>query len=176
MPAPGAVPDIRAAAHVVLDTYVSELKATGLVLPQRQGITPGGQLAFDGEQFTVTFIGLTRGQPAYPQTIAAQPTQVLWFYEFELVILRKMTVPTGRGTHGGIPSSAELAADFDDLTAPDAMALIEASQAIHAGYLIVPPNVPFAYGPLNSIGPEGTLAGSRLNLNFQAGMSAAGTY
>jgi hypothetical protein len=175
MPGAGNPINPKAAAHAVLAAYTAELD-TLVVLPLRQGIVPGGQLAYDGEQLTVTFVGVTRGQPNYPQTIAATPYTVLFFYEFEVVLLRKITTASGRGSHGGIPTAGELESDFDDAISADAQALFSASQAIHAGYRIVPSGVPFLYGPLNSVGPEGGLAGSRLTVSFEVGMEPNGVY
>ena len=167
---------IKAAGNALLAAVLAELEATeGWTAPSRVGFVPGAVLAFDGDQLTVNWLSLGQSQPGVGQQTAVHPAQVLLFYAFDVTLLRKVKTVTGQGKQGGIPTPEALAVDADTIM-DDGTALLDALLAIHAGYTLVPPNVPFKYGDVNSVGPEGGLSGVRVQVAFQAGMSPDGTY
>lgn len=139
-------------------------------LPNRAGFVPGGLVAYDGPMFVVKWVGFQRGKPGEVMGLAESPWVLLMFYEFEVTWLRKVKGLSGNGPGGGIPSPAKQSADFLQL-ATDAEQLLSAIVTAQASEQIVRRNTPFSFGPMSSVGPEGELAGCRLDVAFQAGMS-----
>jgi hypothetical protein len=164
------------AGQALYSNLESFLLTADIGLPTTRGLVPGSEPAFDGEQFTVNFTGITAGAPSAAKGgIVWIPTTMMFFYEWDVVILRGVAVQSGQGKRGGIPGSNALAADFTKLAA-DGTALIEALLWLHSEYLIVPYGTPFQYGPLKPVAAEGGLSGVSCPVTFQAGMSADGTY
>lgn len=163
--------DIAAAGNALLDNIVQQMTDGDVTLPTNQGLVPGALLAYDGEQLTINWLDITMGSPGVAESTSQSTYRLLFYYEFSISLLREIHVPTGEGSDGGIPTMTEMTDDFTMLV-NDAEQLLAAAVAIHTQYLVVGPNIPFAYGPLSSLGPEGGLAGCRLPVNFQAGVSA----
>jgi hypothetical protein len=136
---------------------------------------PGGLVAYDGEMLVCNWVGITRGMPGNAPTIGEHPLVTLLFYEYEVTFLRTVKGLTGSGPGGGIPTSPILQADYDKL-ANDAENLIGAVIQCQVDQQVVPIGIPFAYGPMSSIGPEGGLGGSRIAVSFQCGMSSNQEY
>lgn len=165
------------AAKALLSNLEEQMVALGVTLPARTGTVPGNFVAWDDEQFVVSWGSLTRGQPEAtdaPQARAQPPFLTILYYEFHLTLLRKVSHLSGTGK-GGIPSITKLGADFDKL-AGDAEALLVALMTIHSKGLVVAPRIPFWYGPIEPIGPEGALGGVICPVAFQAGVGVDGTY
>jgi hypothetical protein len=100
--------------------------------------------------------------PAKPQPAGVNPFNITQFVEYEVVLLRKVSVV---GESGEPPSPGTLTGDYERLVA-DAKAMWTSIITIHANYLIVDPGVPFVYGPMLAVGPDGGLAGCRLPVSW----------
>lgn len=164
--------DIKGAGRTLLSTLEAVLTQMGIELPDLRGVVPGALVAFDGAQLTVNFVNITRGVGPTPDPGYMEPQSLVQWYNFEINFLREVASlqQDGGGSvdiNNAIPSMDELGTDYDTL-AVDAAALWAALVTIHANALIVPINIPFLYGPLGSVGPEGGLAGSRLPVIWQA--------
>lgn len=167
----------RNAADALLSNVQEQLVLAGVEVPKRVGKYPGNMVAWDGELLAVSFGSLSRASPAradQPATGSYLPAQTILIYEMHVTLLRKVSHLSGT-SQGGIPSAAKLSADFD-LLSDDVVALDAAMYAIHSQELIVPIQVPFWYGPVEPVGPQGDLAGTLCSVNFQAGFAEDGTY
>jgi hypothetical protein len=172
------VPDAAAAGEALLATVVAGLSARDVAIPDRTGLVPGDAVPWDCDQLVVNFMGLSRGQPALvdqTQTGALLPSQTIVHYEFRITLLRKVATISGRGNPPKLPSIDTLSADFATI-AGDARDLALTMIWIHQSYLMVPPSVPFAWGPVAPIGPEGALAGVVCPVSFMAGRNADGGF
>lgn len=159
--------DVKGAGHALLDSLVAIL-STSIELPDIVGLVPGSEPAYDGEQFTVNYIGITRGidPQAAPQPV--QPQAMQQFFQFEVNLLRAIPALQLTNTRAAAIPGIALQSDAFDLLADDAAALWEAIVSIHASFSIVPANVPFTYGPAISLIPQGGLSGNRLPVAWQA--------
>jgi hypothetical protein len=165
--APVAALDPIAAATTLFDTLVNVLTADGVEVPQLQGVVPGPTPAYDGEQFTVNLIGISRGVAPVAAAGYLQPQALQQYYEFEVNLLREVSVAESNVASATVPAMSDLYVDFGVIAA-DAAALWRAIVTIHASFLVVPANVPFLYGPLFTIEPQGGLSGCRLPVAWQA--------
>ena len=173
--------NVLAAAEALLTTFVTTIdsiaEATSWVpdawaLPTRQAYVPGSNVAWDGEQLTLNFMGTRIGFPGREATQPLLPVNVTLFYDFELTMLRQVAALTGRGGQGGIPLAAKLSASAGDVEV-DNVLMLAALVQMHAAGAIVPVGIPFLYGAVETVGPQGTLAGSHVQVSFQAGQSPA---
>jgi hypothetical protein len=160
-----------AAGEALFNAIVALLGTVeGFVFPSRVGFVPGAQVAFDGDQLTVNWLGMSVGVPGQESTRSVDPNQILLFYEFEINLLRQVRTLTGRGRTGGIPTPVELSDDALTLMA-DGPILLATVITLHLESAVVERRIPFKYGPLSALGPEGVLAGVRLPISFQAGVT-----
>ena len=134
----------------------------GVELPEIVAVMPGGLIAYDGPQLTVNLVSITAGIPGVTKTQGDHPSLLQQFYEFNVMLLRSTPVVGDNGT-SAIPDVTDLTANAQALLA-DAPALWATIVTIHANYLLVEPGVPFAYGPLHALGPDGGLAGCGLSV------------
>lgn len=163
--------NIQAASDALFGATVALMGFYGAVdLPTRQGSVPGSEPAWDDEQFTINHLNMTMGQPGIEPNQAVNPTQLLFFYNFELLLLRKVETITGKGKQGGIPSAIKLTADAQTIE-QDGVAMLQAVVAMHLNGLIVPVEVPFKYAAPTALTPAGGLSGNRMGVSFQAGFS-----
>jgi hypothetical protein len=167
--------DPAVAGNVLFSAYVAQLELQGVTLPARQGMVPGGLIAYDDAMIAGNMVGITRGMPAQQVSIAQHPIQTLLYYEFSITLLRKVAAVTGIGRQGGIPPASKLADEFV-MIAQDAGEMIAAAVQLQVNQAVVPIGIPFAYGPVDAVGPEGELAGNRISFQFQAGCSRDGAY
>jgi hypothetical protein len=158
--------DITGAATTLLSTLENLLTELGVRLPDRVGIVPGSLVAFDDEQLTVNMVGITRGiaPQAEPAYMTAQAMRQ--FYLFEVNLLRAVSGLQSSNFANAIPTMDMLADDFATVNA-DTTALWQAFVTIVREDLIVPTNVPFNF-ELTLVGPEGSLCGNRVAVNWQA--------
>ena len=172
---PQAAGDALMAAVLAELTPVAEDPSNGWSLPSRVGFVPGAMTAYDGDQLTLNWMDIQTGMPEADQNRPINPAELIFFYVFSFTFLRKVATQSGQGKQGGIPSTAQLARDAAT-TATDGPLLLGALVAIHAAGTIQPVNVPFQYGPISTVGPEGGLAGVRCQVRFQAGVNPDGGY
>jgi hypothetical protein len=163
--------NIQAASDALFGAAVALIDFYGAVtLPTRQGSVPGSEPAWDGEQFTINHLNMSVGMPGVEPNQAVLPIQLLFFYNFELLLLRKVETVTGKGKQGGIPSALKLDADAQTIE-QDSVAMLQAVVTMHLNGLIVPVEIPFKYAAPTSLTPQGGLSGNRMAISFQAGMS-----
>lgn len=175
------LPDPVAAGQALLDDFIAVYKTLapeGVELPDRQGFVPGDVVPWDGPELVLNFMGMGRGQPT--STVAAQtspliPQETILYYEFRLTLLREVTVPTGKGNPPRLPSIAKLSDDYVTI-ATDTALVARTMNQLHASYRIVPAGIPFGWGPVAPLGPEGGLAGNVCPVTFQAGQNLQREY
>jgi hypothetical protein len=156
--------DLPGFAEQVLSDFAAQLTGQGISVPERQYVTPGSMIPWDGEQFTVTLMGIDQGQPGQGQAQSQVPQAVAYYASFSLNLIRKVPVISTEGFAAqSVPTAEDLDASGQTFIA-DAAALILAASRIHTAYLETPPGEGFVAGPLQPVGPEGGLAGSRLLL------------
>jgi hypothetical protein len=156
-PAPVAQLDVEGAGKLLLQSVIQQLEALEVDLPDRVGLTPGGLIAYDGEQLTVTLMNIALGQPDKPVSGYVNPGTVQQYYEWEVNLLR---ATRSLDDDGQPPTARKLTSEFGRF-ARDMASLWAAMVAIHYNYMIVPNGVPFLYGPATTVGPQGNLAGVR---------------
>lgn len=159
--------DVDAPGQDLLDGLVAVFNLMEVELPARVGLVPGGEVAFDADQFTVNLASITRGQPGQVQTQATTPSMLLQFVTYEVYLLRAVATIQDGVADDVTPTPGVLASDYHKL-AVDARNLWRAIVSLHASYALVSPNVPFTYGPLQMVGPEGGLSGSKVAVNWTA--------
>jgi hypothetical protein len=159
--------DPAGAAQQLFDALVNTLTEIGVELPEMQGLVPGGIVAYDGPQFTINLVNINRGIDPSVDPLYMHPSATRQFYEFNVVLLREVSTVQSTVASAALPTMRAMTNDFETVTA-DAAALWQALVSIHASYTIVPPNVPFTYGPMEFIGPEGGVCGVRCLVAFQA--------
>lgn len=166
--------DVVAAGTKLLNLTGDILTGAGVELPARTGFLPGALISYDAEQFVINAIGITAGIVGGGDTPERMVvgTVVQFFYEFEMALIRS-TPTLARG--GAIPSMKSLAASAQS-TANDAEQILSAMVQIQTEFLIVPQRIPFSYGPISFLGPEGAMVGVRCPVSFQVGQAADGTY
>ena len=170
-----------AAGNALLDAVVDLLQPladdpeSGWAMPARVGYVPGAITAYDGEQLTLNWMDLQIGEPEADQNRPINPAELVFFYVFSFTMLRKVATQSGQGRQGGVPGTDRLATDATTI-ATDGSLLMQALVAIHAAGTIQPVNIPFQYGPVSTIGPEGALSGVRCQVRFQAGVNINGGY
>ncbi len=157
--------DLPGAAEAILAAFAAQLEAQGVDLPDRQYVAPALMTAYDGPQLTVMLGDVSQGQPgsAYGGTFI--PPQAINFQAmFIIELLRAVVSLVMDGT------AAEMIPDADDLNSDgltlmtDAAALVVAATTIRAAYTLTDPGQGFVVGPLQPVGPEGAVAGHRLQI------------
>jgi hypothetical protein len=134
----------------------------GIEIPDIVGVMPGGLIAYDGPQLTVNLVTITLGLPGAARTTTDHPTKTQQFYEWNLMLLRDTPVIGNDGT-ASTPDPVDLAASAVQLF-NDASAMWATMVTINANYLMSTAGVPFGYGPLHALGPDGGLAGCGLSV------------
>lgn len=161
---------IVAIATALVPDFGSQLEAQGIELPDRQYFSPGQIPAWDGEQLVGNLIGLAQGGAGMNMAQTMHPAAVRYAASFSIALLRAIpivqaepgpfeyAVPTDEAING---AGLQFAADFE--------AMLKACQAIHAQYLIAYPGMDFEVGPVQTVGPDGGLAGPKVNLTVSIG-------
>lgn len=146
--------------------FAAQLQERGVELPERQHFAPGQIPAADGEQLVGNLVDVHQGQPGAPVGGTMHPSAVQFSATFSVGLLR--AIPIIQGDGGGsidldIPSSAEIDA-AGQLYLSDAEGLLKSCQAIHQSYAVTDPGMGFAIDGLQTLGPDGGLAGVKVLL------------
>jgi hypothetical protein len=154
--------DLPGVAEQLLQDFAAQLTEQGVTLPPRQYRTPGAMVPWDGEQFTVSLIGIDQGQPGGQVTVTVVPQALALYAQFSLNLVRKVAILNVESFAASqVPSAAALDSSGEQLIS-DAQQLILAASQLHLRYQVTGPGEGFVIGPLQPVGPEGGLAGSRL--------------
>ena len=157
---------LPAVAEKILSLFTAELTAQGVTVPSRRYVTPGGLIPWDTDQLTVSLMSVDQGQPGIGDTTTMIPQAVVFYASYSVNLIRAIPVVNTEGFAGTqLPTAAELDESGQQLQT-DAGALLLAAAAIHIGYTLTDPGQGFVIGPLQPVGPEGGLAGSRLMLTI----------
>ena len=153
-------------AQLLLSLFEAQLTKQGVKIPERVYVPPGALPVWDGEQLTVSLMGIGQGQPAAQEPQSFIPQAVNYYATFSVNLVRAITMISTEGfITGEIPTAAQMGADGAVLLA-DAAALIQATSAVHTAYTLTTPGEGFAMEGLMPIGPAGGLAGMRVLLSF----------
>ena len=160
-----SVDDLGGTAAQILALFAEQLAAQGVDVPKRQYVLPALMVAWDGPQLTVGLAELFQGQPGAPfGGTFTPPTAIVFGAMFVVDLLRKVPALSGEGTAGMLmPSALDLNAAGQSLMT-DAKALLLAGVTIRERYTLTGPGQGFAVGSCAPVGPEGGLAGSRLQI------------
>jgi hypothetical protein len=170
--------DLGGAAEKILAAFVAQLEAQGVELPERQYRAPGSQIVWDGEQLTVRLLGLHQGQPGAEIGFGMHPAAVNVNAQFAADLVRAVPGST-LGLDGSLdellPSAEQIDPEGAVLLA-DASALLKAATAISladydstgTAYGVVFPGESMVVGPLQTVGPEGGMAATRLTISLTA--------
>jgi hypothetical protein len=144
--------DLFVLGKQLLDLTVEQLTNLGTVVPDRQYVAPGADVAFDCEQITVRLTRIIANfqgaDNVYPMQTHKKQRKTA---EFFVTLVR--CVPT-LNEDGSAPSVA-IMNQATMITANDAMNLRIAVENIEHQHLLVPRNVPTTVGTLSSLGPLG---------------------
>ncbi|HWF25174.1 MAG TPA: hypothetical protein VG275_06995 [Solirubrobacteraceae bacterium] len=158
--------DLSGFAARVLSAFDAQLAQQGVSLPSRQYVTPGSMVPWDGEQLTVSLMGIDQGRPGGTVTTSIVPQATIFYASFSVNLIRAIpTINTEGFSAGETPTAEDLGASGGQLL-DDAAQLVLAASAFHQAYLLSDPGVDFVVGPLSPVGPEGGLAGSRMLLSL----------
>ena len=159
--------DLPGVADQLLAIFGAQLVELGVQLPARQYRNPSSLVAWDGEQFTVSLMGIAQGQPGRMIGQTIRPPQALHFYaSFALTIVRLVSVINTDGfADVEIPTASEIDAD-GVTTLSDAQALILAASRVYGQHSITSPDEGYEIAGVTPVGPEGGMAGNRLIVNL----------
>jgi hypothetical protein len=150
--------------------FAEQLQALDVTLPDRQHFAPGQIPAMDGEQLVGNLVGIAQGGAGLHMGVSMHPAAVRYAATFSVALLR--SIPIVQAEPGPydyvVPSSADIhAAGVESIE--DAEALLKSAQAIHGQYLLTGQGQDFETGPLQTIGPEGGLAGPKILVTLTIG-------
>lgn len=164
--AANALGNLGQTAARVLAAFEGALEAEGVDLPDARFVSPGTDLAWDGEQLTVNVTTIDGGIPGQPQAGTVYPTTSLLSAQFTISLLRVVPSLSGGGTADDmIPDPAELQQSAEEV-ANDMLCLARAGIQIHGEYKLTSPGDGFEVGPVSSLGPEGHLVGNRMTITI----------
>ena len=166
--------DLPGTAEKLLAAFVAQLEAQDVELPERRYRAPGSMIVWDGEQMTVALMGIDQGQPGVVIAQSMVASALSLSAQFSINLVRQVT-----GLQADKPFSASIpdedVMDGDGVVMlGDAAALIRAASEIHAqdsntggkAFGVISPGESFVIGPLQPLGPEGGLAGTRLLISL----------
>lgn len=159
--------DLQGGAREVLDAFVAQLEDQGIELPERRYVAPGSAIVWDGEQMTVNLVQVLSGQPGAPGLTTPTPPATRVFHAtWAITLLRAVPALEVDGpVEESIPTSPEIEESGLE-TMADSQGLLLAAQAIHEGYVLTRPGMGFVVNTLQTLGPEGGLAGVRLQVSL----------
>lgn len=157
-------------AAALVPDFAQQLQEQGISLPERQYFAPGQIVAMDGEQLVGWFVGVAQGGAGIQLPQSQHPAAVRFAAQFAIILLRQ--IPIVQAEPGPLEYAIPTANDINDAGlsfVADGEALLRACQAIHREYLITYPGMDFEVGPLQTVGPEGGLAGPKILLTVSIG-------
>jgi hypothetical protein len=155
----------QTAAKLLAD-FIAQLEQLDVEIPERRYVASTPIPVWDGEQLTVSLSGMSQGQPGAGFGGTFHPSALNQFAQFAVQIVRKVSVLQADGPfRSTIPTGDEINAD-GLVTMGDAAALWTAAARLHFTYAEGMPGTGFEVGPLQTVGPEGGLAGVRLLLSL----------
>lgn len=161
--------------EAILLVAASDPTYDGWALPKRITVVPGGALAWDKEQLTINYMGMSPGMPGAELKSYVNPVHLLTFYDFEITILRNTPNISGQGNPPTTPTATALATSATKNNFDSAL-MIAALITLYVNGAVVPVGIPFTFGPCEPVGPAGDLAGFHCPVQFQAGMSPDGRF
>jgi hypothetical protein len=160
------LPTLSTDVEALLGDFVEQFAALGVDPPVAQYVA-SGLVPWDGESLTVSLGDVNQGQPGAPYAgTYVTGVETTLAVALGVQVLREVPVISGDG-YGQmmVPGAAQLnAAGLQ--TFSDAQALLQAAVNIHVAYEATGPGEGFAIGPLITLGPDGGLAGVRLQLHL----------
>ena len=162
-----SINDLGATAEAILNAFATQLELQGVELPKVQYVAPGSMIAWDAPSLTVALETITQGQPGAPfgQTYQIGTVTEL-SASFGILLIREIPALTSEGSLDDmIPSQFVLDTAGQSILG-DAANLVKAAIAIHDKYLITSPGEGFVIGPITPLGPQGGMAGHKLNLEI----------
>lgn len=161
-----SLPELPAFALQVLADFASRLAQLGVEVPERRYRTPASMIPWDGEQFTVSLMGIDQGRPGAAQAQSVVPQAAIFYASLALNLIRAVPILNVEAfAEQEIPTAEDLDGSGEQLLG-DAAALVLAATEFHQSYVLADPGVDLVIGPLQPVGPEGGLAGSRMLLSF----------
>ncbi len=160
--------DLPGAAQSILEAYASQLAAQGVVLPERQFVAAGSDLVWDGEQLSVNLVSIAQGQPGAGWGGGYFPPSAVQYHASWVINLVRVTSALNVDApfaEGMVPSAEQLNAAGANAVS-DAQAMIMATSAIAVGYMVTGPGETFVMSALQTVGPEGGMAATRLLLEI----------
>lgn len=156
------MPGLAAIGAELVGLFATELEKRGVELPERRHFAPGQIPAADGEQLVGNLVTVSQGQPGGP--IGGTMMAVEFAATFSIGLLR--AIPVIQGDGGGsitldIPTSEEIDAAAQAFLS-DGEALLKSCRAIYQQYQVTDRGMGFAIDGLQTIGPEGGLAGIKV--------------
>jgi hypothetical protein len=163
--------DLYLLGKQLLDLTIEQLTALGTVVPERQYVAPGADVAFDCEQLTVR---LTRvisnfqgADTPYPMVTHMKQRKTA---EYFVTLVR--CIPTMH--EDGTPPSASELNGASNITMNDAMNLRIALENIEHAHTLVQRNVPTTVGQLQTLGPLGGMVANDMMFSVEIVSNPAG--
>lgn len=170
MAAQASLANLAGYGSALLKAFQSALTDRGVTLPKTDtGVViaytaPGAAVPFLSEGLVVNFVALRQGMAASGSIGYVQPAMVLSQAEYAVSLIREVSGYGGEGYDTA--DELQMGADFNVLLA-DATALWLAGIAIIQDPRYganLDPGVPFVFGGVSAIDPQGGLAGNRWGL------------
>ena len=158
--------DLGATAQKILAAYIAELEPL-IEVPERRLVAAGNVAVWDGEQLVVNLQAILQGQPGAPFVQTYTPTAINLFAQYGVQLVR--AVPVTAVDNGPFPTqvpSAEELSESGIAAMDDAGALTLATVAIHQAHTITGPGEGFVIDSVDTLGPEGGMAATRVALNI----------
>ena len=152
-----ALPDT---ANAILATFVAQLEAQGVPVPERQYVHAGQEAVWDGDQFTVGLVDVRQGQPGQPSGVAMN-LAIHFVAEWRIMLVRAAPVAQDGPIAVVMPSDGDLAASGVEAM-EDVAALMKAASQVYQQFLITNPGEGFVVSGCKPVGEQGGLMGTEL--------------
>ena len=153
--------DLGTTAERILAAFVVALEAQGVDVPGVRFVSPGADLAWDGEQLSVNLLGIDQGGAGVPEGVTMYPTATRFAAQFSVMLIREVPALSEDSRLENMLPSPQEAQAAAERTINDAGGMALASVAVHAQYLVSGPGEDFVVGPVAPFGPQDGLVGTR---------------
>lgn len=159
-----SIRDLGGAAELILSEFVTQLEVLGVEIPERRYVAPGSMIPWDGEQLVVNLQQIEQGHPGAPQGGTFTPTATVLMAAFTVSIVREIPALSGDHVLSAMIPDGPTLDGAGTFAMGDAAGLALAAVAVHQSYLVTSPGEDFEIGPCAAVGPEGAMAGHRLQI------------
>lgn len=147
--------DLYQVAQNLLDAVGQHMEEQGIILPEIQYVAPGNEVAYDCELLTVHLVRILSNYQGTDTTFPSPYALLVNSAEFNVTMARCVPV---LDEQGNLPPMSELSDSAGGLMR-DARAMRRAMEQVVQFCDVAPRNVPQTVGAVQTVGPQGGMAG-----------------